>query len=85
MATTYTSAFHLAKPDYKLLRYDLDINADMDLIEAALLGFPGSDPPGSATNYPDVVPTTGMRWVDTGNNQEKVYYNSSWQAIHTFS
>jgi hypothetical protein len=83
--STYTTYFHIAKPDYQVLRYDQELNADMDLIEAALLGFPSSDPPGHANNYPDVTPTTGMRWVDTGNNQEKVYYNSTWQVVKTFT
>ena len=80
----FTSAFHLSKPAYQTLRYDLELNLNMDTIEAALLGFPNIDPPGSAGNYPDVVPYEGMRWIDTGNNQEKVYYNSTWQVIKTF-
>ena len=81
----FTSAFHLSKPDYQTLRYDLELNLDMDIIEAALLGFPGTTAPGTSGNYPDVTPTTGMRWIDTANDQEKVYYNSSWQTIHTFT
>ena len=82
---SFTSAFHLSKPPYQTLRYDSELNLNMDVIEAALLGFPSSDPPGSETNYPDVTPTDGMRWIDTGNNQEKVYYNSSWQVVKTFT
>ena len=82
---SFTSAFHFSKPTYQTLRYDLELNLNMDLIEAALLGFPHADPPGSATNYPDVVPVTGMRWIDTDNDQEKVYYNSSWQIVKTFT
>jgi hypothetical protein len=81
----YTSAFYLSKPAYPTVRYDEEMNNNMDLIEAALLGFPGTDPPGSATNWPSVTPTTGMRWIDTGNDQEKVYYNSTWQVVKTFT
>ena len=81
----YTSSFHLSKAPYQTLRYDLELNLNMDIIEAALLGFPSEYPPGHANNYPDVVPTTGMRWIDTGNDQEKVYYNSSWQVVTTFT
>lgn len=81
----FTPAFHLSKAPYQTLRYDLEVNLDMDVIEAALLGFPGSNPPGSVDNYPDVTPTTGMRWIDTGNDQEKVYYNSTWQVVKTFT
>jgi hypothetical protein len=80
----FTSAFHLSKPPYQTLRYDLELNLNMDIIEAALLGFPGSNPPGSVDNYPDVVPTDGMKWLDTGNDQIKVYYNSAWNVIHSF-
>jgi len=81
----FTTYFHLSKPAQATQRYDLELNGNMDLIEAALLGFPGDDPPGSATNYPDVVPAIGMRWVDTANHQERVYYNSSWQVIKQFT
>lgn len=81
---SFTSYFHFSKPPYQTLRYDEEINLDMDLIEAALLGFPSADPPGSATNYPDVVPTDGMKWLDTGNDQLKMYYDSSWNVIHSF-
>lgn len=81
----YTTYFHIAKAPYQTVRYDTSLNTDMDLLEAALLGFPSAYPPGHTNNYPDVTPYTGMRWIDTGNNQEKVYYNSSWQVIHTFS
>jgi len=81
----YTTAFNLSKAAYRTLRYDEELNLDMDIIEAALLGFPGTTPPGSAGNFPNVTPTTGMRWVDIGNDQEKVYYNSSWQIIKTFT
>jgi len=81
-----TTYIKLAKPAYQTVRYDLELNANMDLIEAALLGFPGVYPPGNvSSSYPDVVPTTGMRWIDTGNDQEKVYYNSSWQVVKTFT
>ena len=81
----FTSAFHLSKPPYQTLRYDLELNLNMDTIEAALLGFPSADPPGSPANYPDVTPTPGMRWIDTNNDQIKVYYNSTWNVIHTFT
>ena len=80
----FTSAFHLSKAPYQTLRYDTELNLNMDVIEAGLLGFPGATSPGSVGNYPDVVPTAGMRWIDTTNNQEKVYYNSTWQVIKTF-
>ena len=80
-----TPYFQFSKPPYQTLRYDTEINNNMDLLEAALLGFPGTTPPGSAGNWPSVTPSTGMRWVDTGNDQEKVYYNSSWQVVVTFT
>ena len=81
----YTSAFNLSKAAYRTIRYDEELNLNMDIIEAALLGFPGTTAPGSAGNFPDVPPSTGMRWIDPGNDQEKVYYNSSWQVIKTFT
>jgi len=81
----YTTAFYFSKPPYRTLRYDEEINLNFDILEAALLGFPGTDPPGSATNFPDVTPTDGMRWTDTGNDQIKIYYNSTWNVIHTFT
>lgn len=80
----FTTYFHLSKPPYQTLRYDLEVNLNVDIIEAALLGFPSAYPPGSAENYPDVIPTDGMRWIDTGNDQEKVYYNSAWNVTHSF-
>lgn len=80
----FTSAFYFAKPAYQTLRYDLEINGNFDLLEAALLGFPSADPPGSIANYPDVTPSDGMRWLDTTNDQIKVYYNSTWNVTHSF-
>ena len=80
----YTSTFHFSKPPYQTLRYDLELNLNFDIIEAALLGFPSEYAPGSAQNYPDVVPADGMRWLDTGNDQLKIYYNSSWNVVHSF-
>lgn len=81
----YTTSFNLSKPAYRTVRYDEETNDNMDRIEAALLGFPGTTAPGTAGNWPDVTPTTGMRWIDTANDQEKVYYNSTWQVIKTFT
>jgi hypothetical protein len=81
----FTTYFHLSKPAQGTQRYDIELNLDMDTIEAMVLGFPGTSPPGSPSNYPDVVPTTGMRWIDTTNNAEKVYYNGTWQTVFTFS
>jgi hypothetical protein len=81
----FTTYFHLSKPAQGTQRYDLELNLNMDDIEKALLGFPGADPPGSPGNYPDVSPTTGMRWVDTTNHQEKVYYNGTWQMVKQFT
>jgi hypothetical protein len=81
----FTSAFHFAKPAYQTLRYDLELNLNFDLIEAALLGFPSADPPGSATNYPDVVPTNGMKWLNISDGTLRIYYDSSWQIVHTFT
>jgi len=81
----YTPAFNFSKPAFRTIRYDEEINENKDRSEAALLGFPGDNPPGHATNWPDVTPTTGMRWIDTVNDQEKVYYNSSWQVVTTFT
>jgi hypothetical protein len=81
----FTTYFYLSKPAQATQRYDLELNDNMDLIEAALLGFPSEYPPGDPENYPNVTPVTGMRWIDTGNDQEKVYYNGSWQVVHTFT
>ena len=81
----FTTYLHLSKPAQATQRYDLEINQDMDILEAALLGFPSAYPPGDPENYPDVVLTNGLRWIDTANNQEKVYYNSAWHVIHTFT
>jgi len=80
---TYTSCFYLSKPEYGVLRYDLELNNNMDIIDAALRMFPGEDPPGSETNFPDVVPQNGLKWLDTANGQIKVYYNSSWNVVHS--
>lgn len=81
----FTTYHKLSKPAYRSVRYDEEINEDMDQIDAALNGYPGDTPPGSAGNWPDVVPSTGMRWIDTANDQEKVYYNSTWQVVKTFT
>jgi hypothetical protein len=81
----YTTSFNLSKPAYRTIRYDEETNNNMDRVEAALLGFPGDTAPGTAGNWPDVTPVTGMRWIDTANDQEKVYYNSSWQVVKTFT
>ena len=78
----YTTAFYFSKPAYRTIRYDEENNNNSDRLEAALLGFPGANPPGHATNWPDVTPSNGMRWVDTANHQEKVYYNSTWQIVN---
>lgn len=80
----FTAYFHLSKPAQATQRYDLEINLDMDIIEAALLGFPSAYPPGDPANYPDVVPTNGMKWLDTGTGTLKIYYNTTWNVIHTF-
>ena len=63
----------------------MEVNLNMDLIETALFGFPSSYPPGSEENYPDVVLSNGLKWLDTGNNQLKMYYDSAWHVIHTFT
>jgi uncharacterized protein YhjY with autotransporter beta-barrel domain len=81
----YTPGYYFSKAAYKTIRYDEELNNNADRLEAALRGFPGANPPGHATNWPDVTPMDGMKWLDTGNDQLKMYYNSSWQVIHTFS
>ena len=80
----FTTYFHFSKPAQATQRYDIELNLDMDLIEAALLGFPGANPPGDPANYPDVVPTNGMKWLDTSTGTLKIYYNTTWNVIHTF-
>lgn len=80
----FTTFFHFSKPAQATQRYDIELNLDMDLIEAALLGFPGANPPGDPSNYPDVTPTNGMKWLDTGTGTLKIYYSASWNVIHTF-
>lgn len=79
----FTISLHLSKADQGTARYDLEINSNMDIIDAALRMFPGADPPGSDSNFPDVVPTTGLKWLDTANGQVKIYYNSVWNILHT--
>lgn len=80
--TTYVK---LSKPAYQTLRYDLELNNNMDLLDGALRHFPGTYPPGDvSSDYPDVVLTDGITWLDTGNDLLKVYYNSAWVTIHTF-
>lgn len=79
-----TSIFKFSKPEYQTVRYDLQLNANFDRLEAALLGFPGANPPGSEDNWPDVVPSAGMSWLDTTNNQLCIYYNDTWNVVHSF-
>lgn len=81
----FTTYFQLSKPPYQTLRYDEELNSNMDLLEAIALGFPGATPPGSIDNWPDVVVTQGMSWLDSVNHQLKVYYNSSWQIVKQFT
>jgi hypothetical protein len=81
----YTPGFNLSKPSYRTVRYDEEYNNNADRLEAALLGFPGDTAPGTAGNWPDVTPLQGMRWVDTANDQERVYYNSTWQVVKQFT
>jgi hypothetical protein len=80
---SFTTCFHLSKPDQGTQRYDLELNNNADIIDAALRMFPGADAPGSETNFPDVVPQNGLKWLDTANGQIKVYYNSAWSVLHT--
>jgi hypothetical protein len=79
----FTTCLHLSKPDQGTQRYDLELNSNADIIDAALRMFPGDDPPGSVSNYPDVVPSNGLRWLDTANGQVKVYYSASWHVLNT--
>lgn len=80
----FTTYFHFSIPDYRVERYDLEINSNFLVLDAAIRHFPGTDPPGSASNYPDVVLSDGVTWLDTGNNQLKIYYSSAWHVIHSF-
>lgn len=79
----FTTSLHLSKPDLGTQRYDLELNNDADILDAAIRMFPGADPPGSDTNFPDVVPSDGLKWLDTGNGQVKVYYNAAWRVMNT--
>jgi hypothetical protein len=81
----FTTYFYLSKPAQATQRYDLELNLNADIIEAALLGFPSAYPPGDPENYPDVTPTNGMQWLDTGNHKLKIYYAGSWQEIVTLT
>lgn len=78
---SFTSAFHFAVPEYRTLRYDLELNLNFELIEAALLGFPSNYPPGSAENYPDVIPTNGMKWLSLSDNTYRMYLNGVWKVV----
>lgn len=80
---TFTTSLHLSKGDQGTARYDLEINSNMDIIDAALRMFPGADPPGSDTNFPDVIPSNGLKWLDTANGQVKVFYGGGWSVLHS--
>lgn len=81
----FTTYLHLSKPAQATQRYDIELNLDMDTIEAALLGFPGADPPGDPSNYPDCVPANGMQWLNTSDHTLRMYYAGTWQVIATFT
>lgn len=79
----FTTSLHLSKADQGTARYDLEINSNMDIIDAALRMFPGTEPPGADSNFPDVIPSNGLKWLDTTNGQVKVFYNGGWSVLHT--
>lgn len=82
---SFTTVFSLEKPPYRTIRYDMALNSNMDLLEAILLGFPGEEPPGSASNWPDVTLSDGLKWLDTVNHQLKIYYGGTWQVLATLT
>ena len=84
---TYTTTYQFEKPDYKTLRYDIPINANFDLLDAALKNYPSAVALGSSGNNPQVVLTSGVTWRDTANHIMKIYSESAsiWEYIHTDS
>lgn len=77
----FTSAFHFAVPLQHTLRYDIELNLNFELIEAALLGFPHNSPPGSVDNYPDVIPSNGMKWLSLSDNTYRIYLDGTWKVL----
>ena len=76
-----TSIFKFDMPDWKTLRYDQGLNLDLQKIEDALMGFPSVHPPGSDENYPEITLSNGLKWLDTGNDLYKMYYEGEWVTI----
>jgi hypothetical protein len=76
-----TPILKLDAPDYKTLRYDQALNLDLQRIEDSLLGFPSVYAPGTPENYPDIVLSNGLKWLDIANDQLKMYYEGDWVVI----
>lgn len=81
--SAFTISLHLSKADQGTQRYDLEINNNADIIDAAIRMFPGADPPGADTNFPDVVPSNGLKWLCTSDHTLRIYYAGVWQIIAT--
>ena len=81
----YTTTYQFEKPDYKLLRFDIPVNANFDLLDAALKNFPSGIALGTSGNNSQVVLTSGVLWRDTINHILKVYSSttSSWESLHS--
>lgn len=84
MASTFTTTFQLEKPEYRVLRFDIPLNLDLDKIDSGLKCWPSGSEPGSANNYDEIVLTEGVLWRDTTNHVLKVRNESAgWSFIHT--
>jgi hypothetical protein len=77
----FTTNLYLEAPAWKTLRFDEALNDDLDIIDAAVFGFPGSSAPGTVGNHPDVTVSEGCPWRDTGNHESKVRGYLGWETF----
>jgi hypothetical protein len=83
--SSFTTTYQFEKPDYKTLRYDIPLNANLDLIDIGLKCFPAATAPGTAGNQPAIVVTEGVLWRDSTNNILKQYSGTVWEKMHSDS
>lgn len=81
MSSTFTTTFQIEKPEYKVLRFDVPLNANFDKIDSGLKNWPNGSAPGSPGNYDEIVLTEGVLWRDTTNHILKVYTGSAWSEL----
>lgn len=79
----YTTYINLAKPDYKLLRYDVPVNENFDIIDDGFRCFANGNEPGDASSdWPEITLTEGILWRDTTNHALKVRGAAAWETIY---